>query len=191
MLYAARVRTVLPGVLVTSTHTAGRSRPATDRSTALTALSEQLPRMGRVIHGFKAQQASEGRDRAALVLLFPLARLGPLRQGALAELVHADPSTVSRHVAALVERGLVSRAADETDGRASRLVVTDAGHAALDQLRRERETQLARATAGWSDADLATLTTLFDRLLDDLAAALPALGDCAGSPSPAAPRENR
>jgi hypothetical protein len=32
----------------------------------------------------------ENRDRAAHVLLFPLLRVGPLRQGALAELVHAD-----------------------------------------------------------------------------------------------------
>ena len=51
----------------------------------------------------KAQRPASGpeaRERAAHVLLFPLARLGPLRQGALAELVHADPSTVSRHVTA-------------------------------------------------------------------------------------------
>ena len=73
------------------------------------------------------------RDRAAHVLLFPLCRLGPLRQGALADLVHADPSTVSRHVAALVEQGLVRRVADESDGRASRLVVTDEGHTGVGE----------------------------------------------------------
>src|SRR5687767_15297370 len=118
----------------------------------------------RLIHALKNQAAkTDGGDRAALVLLFPLARLGPLRQGALAELVHADPSTVSRHVAALVEQGLVRRVVDESDGRASRLVVTDAGRAAFDELRAERESHLARATAAWSEADLATLTTLFGR----------------------------
>ena len=85
------------------------------------------------------------------MLLFPLDRLGPLRQGALAELLHADPSTVSRHVALLVERGLVRRVADESDGRASRLVVTDAGRAALEQLGREREAFLAHVTADWAD----------------------------------------
>ncbi len=115
-------------------------------------------------------------------------RLGPLRQGALADLVHADPSTVSRHVAVLVERGLVARVADETDGRASRLIVTDAGRAAFDELRTERESQLERATAAWSDEDLAALTTLFGRLLDDLTAVLPGLP---GIPSPTAPRETR
>ena len=36
----------------------------------------------RLIHALKTQAAkTDGRDRAALVLLFPLARLGPLRQG--------------------------------------------------------------------------------------------------------------
>jgi DNA-binding MarR family transcriptional regulator len=147
-------------------------------------LSEQLPRFGRLIHAFKAQMASESRDRAALVLLFPLVNAGPLRQGALAELVHADPSTVSRHVASLVERGLVTRVADELDGRASRLVVTDAGHATLEQLRAEREAQLTVATTAWSRTELQTFTTLFRRFLDDLTATLPADAGCAPTAVP-------
>jgi DNA-binding MarR family transcriptional regulator len=150
------------------------SPPTADRDTGLLALSEQMPRFLRLIHGIKAQHTAEGgRDRAALVLLFPLHRLGPLRQSALAELVHADPSTVSRHVTLLVERGLVQRVADESDGRASRLVLTDAGRAQLDQLRAERVAYLRTVTADWTDDELATFTTLFDRLLDDVAATLP------------------
>lgn len=161
-----------------------------DRAAAVRALSEQVPRFMRLIHALKTQAAkTDGGDRAALVLLFPLARLGPLRQGALAELVHADPSTVSRHVAALVERGLVQRVADESDGRASRLHVTDAGHAALDALRRDRENHFAQVTAGWDAADLTALTTLFGRLLDDMSATLPGLGDACGPIDP--PREIR
>jgi DNA-binding MarR family transcriptional regulator len=145
-----------------------------DRLAQVRTLSEQLPRFMRLVHALKTQMArADSRDRAALVLLFPLARLGPLRQSALAELVHADPSTVSRHVAALVEQGLVRRVADESDGRASRLHVTDAGHTALEALRRERENHLAHVTADWDDGDLAALTTLFGRLLDDISATLP------------------
>jgi DNA-binding MarR family transcriptional regulator len=159
-----------------------------DRVGEVRTLSEQIPRFMRLIHALKAQGAAD-RDRAALVLLFPLERLGPLRQGALAELVHADPSTVSRHVATLVERGLVRRVADETDGRASRLVVTDAGFAALGTLRRERESHFERVTAGWSTDDLSTFTTLFGRLLDDIAATLPGVPD-ACTPTDL-PRENR
>lgn len=156
-------------------------------------LAEQLPRMMRVLHGLKSQLSTHpARDRAALVLLFPLARLGPLRQSVLADLVHADPSTISRHVAALVEQGLAQRVSDESDGRASRLVVTDAGHAALETLRRERESHLARVTTGWSDSDLTTLTTLFGRLLDDLAATPPGPGDVAAplTRTPASPKDD-
>ena len=156
-----------------------------DRLAELRTLSEQIPRFMRLIHALKNQAAkTDGGDRAALVLLFPLARLGPLRQGALAELVHADPSTVSRHVAVLVERGLVRRVADETDGRASRLHVTDAGHAALDAFRRDRENHFAQVTAGWDAADLAALTTLFGRLLDDLSTTLPGNDACGPTDAP-------
>ena len=161
---------------------------AVDRLAAVRTLSDQLPRFMRLVHAVKSQMAGTDRDRAALVLLFPLERLGPLRQGALADLVHADPSTISRHVAALVERGLVRRVADETDGRASRLVVTDDGQAALEALRRERESLFERVTAGWDAADLAALTTLFGRLLDDLSTTLPGSDACGPTD---APRENR
>ncbi len=161
-------------------------RAVDTRSADVRTLSEQIPRFMRLIHAYKAQVTGPARDRAALVLLFPLVRLGPLRQGALADLVHADPSTVSRHVATLVEQGLVQRVADEFDGRASRLVVTDAGLAALEALRTDREGLVARVTADWTDTDLADLTRLFGRLLDDLTAALP--GDCGSAPT-AAPRE--
>lgn len=171
---------------MTSPSTSGPSVNSADRAPHLSTLGELLPRFARLVHAFKAAQAADGRDRAALVLLFPLARVGPLRQGALADLIHSDPSTVSRHVASLVDQGLVRREADENDGRASRLVVTDAGYAALDELRRDRESQLERATASWSATDLATLATLFDRLIDDLNRALPGVGDCA--PSTPAPR---
>ena len=160
---------------------------APERSAHLRVLSDQLPRFARLAHAVKAQQAAEGRDRAALVLLYPLVRLGPLRQGALAELVHADPSTVSRHVSSLIEQGLVQRVADETDGRASRLVVTDAGSTALQQVRAEREAHLAAATADWPAAELTALTRLFGRLLDDLTASLPT--EPAAVPGAARPRE--
>jgi DNA-binding MarR family transcriptional regulator len=136
------------------------------------ALSDLLPRFMRTAQAHKTHLVSEGRERAALVLLFPIHRLGPLRQGALAELVHADPSTVSRHVTALVERGLVRRVADESDGRASRLVITDAGTSALRDLCTERESRLDQVTAAWDDADLTAFTRLLGRLIEDLETAL-------------------
>ena len=172
---------------------AGPSETA-GRPAHVRTLSDQLPRFMRMAHAHKAQLATEGRDRAALVLLFPIQKLGPVRQGALAELVHADPSTVSRHVTSLVDQGLVRRVADESDGRASRLMITDAGHTALQGLCAEREDRVAKATAAWDPEDLATFTRLFGRLIDDMEAALP--GSPGDRPSSAsahttAPRRTR
>jgi DNA-binding MarR family transcriptional regulator len=170
--------------------TAMQQTPA-DRLAEVRTLSEQLPRFMRLVHALKTQLGkTDSPDRAAHVLLFPLVRLGPLRQGALADLVHADPSTISRHVATLVERGLVRRVADESDGRASRLVVTEAGSAALRELRRERESHLERVTADWSPEDLATFTAMFGRLLDDITTSLPGLPDAGTAPTDLS-RENR
>ena len=154
-----------------------------DRDAGVRTLSEQMPRFVRLIHGLKAQAAAEGgRDRAALVLLHPLVRLGPLRQSALAELVHADPSTVSRHVAVLVERELVTRMPDASDGRASRLLVTDSGRRELEKLHAEREALLRTVTADWTDDELSTFSELFERLLDGVAATLPS--DLMSNPAP-------
>ena len=151
------------------------------------SLSDQLVQLMRVMHALKAQAATgpEARERAAHVLLFPLTRVGAVRQGALAELVHADPSTVSRHVASLVEQGLVRRIADEQDGRASRLVVTPAGEAVVDQMRAERNRLLAQVTADWTTDELAVFRRQLHRFVQDLTAQIPttgAPGDSAGTP---------
>jgi DNA-binding MarR family transcriptional regulator len=180
-LYGATVSSTPPAV-------PGSATLPAERVAQVRRLSEQFPRFVRVLHAFKnLASADDARERAALVLLFPLTRLGPLRQSALAEVMHADPSTISRHVAWLVEQGLVTRVADESDGRATRLVVTDAGGAAVERLAEERTAQLGRVLAGWSDADLVALTHLFERLLGDLTAALPS--DPRSPAAPPLPRE--
>jgi len=170
------------------TDLASSTGPLPADADAAHSLSDELARLSRVLHALKthatAGAGAEARERAAHVLLFPLTRLGPMRQGALAELVHADPSTVSRHVTLLVDRGLVRRVADEQDGRVSRLVVTPAGEAVLDEMRREREDLLAAVTADWSPTELAAFTGQLRRFVDDLTDHLPSLGGAIGAPLP-------
>jgi DNA-binding MarR family transcriptional regulator len=175
--------------VILSTDVAPTAGDAAGRGpTAASSLSDELARLSRVLHALKTSVTTgsgpEARERAAHVLLFPLIRLGPLRQGALAELVHADPSTVSRHVTLLVERGLVRRVADELDGRASRLVVTPAGGAVLEAMRQERDGLLDQVTAAWTPVDLETFTGLLHRFVQDLTEHLPTMGAAAGSASP-------
>jgi DNA-binding MarR family transcriptional regulator len=179
----------------------GRSGAVLDRTVETgddrPSISEPLTRLIRVMQALKNQHASTGgaggdvaRERAAYVLLFPLVQLGPQRQGALADLVHADPSTVSRHVSLLVERGLVRRVPDARDGRVSRLVATDAGTAVLQEMRRERDELLARITSTWSSTDLTVFAELLQRFVRDLTHQFPALSLPDGpAPRPASTAE--
>jgi DNA-binding MarR family transcriptional regulator len=157
--------------------------PACGRPGDVSTVSDQLSRLMRVVHALKTAVTAGGdsRERAAHVLLFPLVRQGPLRQGALAELVHADPSTISRHVALLVENGLVRRVADATDGRASQLVITPAGESVVTAMHREREALFQSVTADWADDELAVFGTLLDRFVSDLTDALPSVAAAAQS----------
>jgi DNA-binding MarR family transcriptional regulator len=123
----------------------------------------------------KAAAAREGRDglghdRSAMLLLFPLMH-GPQRPGALAELSHADPSTISRQVAELVRRGLVRREPDPSDGRASLLAITEAGREVCEQVRKLRRDLLAAAVTGWTDDELGMLASLLGRFNGALGAA--------------------
>jgi DNA-binding MarR family transcriptional regulator len=88
----------------------------------------------------------------------------PLRVSELARCMALDASTVSRHVMHLVHRGYLTRTGDPADRRAARLTLTDQGQAVMDEAMRARVAILDQALAGWTEADLDTLTTLMTRL---------------------------
>ncbi|MDW5324217.1 MarR family winged helix-turn-helix transcriptional regulator [Plantactinospora sp. KLBMP9567] len=83
-----------------------------------------------------------------------------------------DPSTVSRAVAALVARGLVTRRADPADRRASFLVLTDEGRTALADARDWYGDLLCAALADWSPAEIDALTSALDRFVTDIQGSL-------------------
>ena len=97
------------------------------------------------------------------ILLKYLAAEGPMRAGALAEVMQSDPSTVSRQVATLVKDGLLERRADPADGRASILVLTERAEAVLIDHDRIRLEFFARLLDGWSPADVHRFAKLLDR----------------------------
>jgi DNA-binding MarR family transcriptional regulator len=101
--------------------------------------------------------------------------VGPLRLGDLAAAEGIAPSTLTRLVTALEERGYVDRCPVPGDARASTLAIAPAGHAVLERIRQESTTVLADS-----------LRTLTGDQLAALAAALPALEQLAG-PDPRDP----
>ncbi len=98
---------------------------------------------------------------------------GPLRLGDLAAAEKIAPSTLTRLVTVLEDRGYVERHPVPGDARASTLVVTPQGHAILEQIRRESTILLAD-----------NLRTLSPEQLAALAAALPALEQIADARPP-------
>ncbi|HEU4350176.1 MAG TPA: MarR family transcriptional regulator [Actinoplanes sp.] len=102
-----------------------------------------------------------GAEFSALMLLFPLRHLGPMRVTDLAEVKQADPSTVSRQAAQLVKAGLARREADPVDGRASRLAITETGLAACGRLAEARHALLSRVLSDWPSDRIDTFAGLF------------------------------
>jgi DNA-binding MarR family transcriptional regulator len=95
---------------------------------------------------------------------------GPMRSGALADRLDADPSTISRQVAALVRDGLVERRADPVDGRASLLVLTDRGVEVIAEHEELRKQHFGRLVADWSAEELEIFATLLERFTHDFTA---------------------
>lgn len=64
---------------------------------------------------------------------------GSLRLGALGQRLGISPSTLTRNLARLEERGLVRRETDPADARSSRATLTEAGERAAREVERREE----------------------------------------------------
>ncbi|MEV4639423.1 MarR family transcriptional regulator [Actinoplanes sp. NPDC049548] len=113
-----------------------------------------------------------GAEFSALMLLFPLRHLGPMRVTDLAEVKGADASTVSRQAAQLVKAGLARRESDPADGRASRLAVTDAGRDACARLHQARHALLSEALGDWPAERVHAFVDLFEQFNSSVEALL-------------------
>ncbi len=107
--------------------------------------------------------ASADPDALPVFALVKLVREGPLRAKELAEHLCADPSTVSRQVAALVKAGLIERKADPDDGRASILVVTPSGRDRVAEHYVNRGHVIGPVISDWSDEERGTFLRLLTR----------------------------
>lgn len=153
--------------------TAG-GRPALEQVAAIDAARLRLA-IGRLARKLRRHQLA-GLTPTQLAALATVERSGPLRLSDLAAAEGIAPSTLTRLVAALEDRGYVQRCAVAGDARASTLAITPLGRGVLDRIREESTTALA-----------GSLAMLDPRQLGALAAALPALEQLADV-DPAEPR---
>ncbi|MFD4181597.1 MarR family winged helix-turn-helix transcriptional regulator [Rhodococcus sp. NPDC058514] len=101
----------------------------------VTRLKIALARIARLVD---RQVSGDGMTRTQLSVLGTVARLGPLRLGALAETEGLNPTMLSRVVGKLEADGLLERSTDPGDRRAARVRVTEAGEQLHRRLRGER-----------------------------------------------------
>jgi DNA-binding MarR family transcriptional regulator len=92
-----------------------------------------------------------------LAALAALDRHPAMTPGELAEHEKVQPPSMTRVIAALLERGLVSRAPHPTDGRQVILTVTDQGRDLVHQSRRAREAWMAQRLRELTPQERATL----------------------------------
>jgi DNA-binding MarR family transcriptional regulator len=93
-----------------------------------------------------------------------LSRHGTMRQGELAEHLRIAPRSTTEVVDDLQERGLVERAPDPKDRRATLVGLTQKGTELVDAIRTARHAGSEGFFAGLDDQDRAELTRILTRL---------------------------
>jgi DNA-binding MarR family transcriptional regulator len=140
---------------------------------ALHSLARRL-RQAR-LHDYIARQAGDGADQAGLAVLYVLqgecalpGEETSLRITDVAARLGIDAPAVTRKAQQLERMGLVSRARDADDARASRLRLTEEGHRVVGQFLLARHQWLATLMADWPVDDCHEFARLISRFADDV-----------------------
>jgi DNA-binding MarR family transcriptional regulator len=116
------------------------------------------------------QEAGSGLSPSQTAALATIERRGPLTPSELAEVEHIKRPTATRVVARLEDDGLVERASDPSDGRASLVSATVAGSSLLRELRGRKNAYLAERLAALPNDDVAALdraAAILERVLEE------------------------
>lgn len=130
---------------------------ATAQGAALQHLEQELGvlvrRVRRIIRQ-RAQAVHPELQPAAYLMLAYIRDHGPLRASTMCEVFDIDKGAVSRQVQHLLDLGLVDRAADPDDGRATLVSATADGVRRLGEVSMQRRAWLAERLGDWSAEEL-------------------------------------
>ena len=116
------------------------------------------------------QEANPELGPASLAALATIGRAGPLTPSELADAERIQRPTATRLLTNLTEKGLVSRAADPTDGRCSIVSATPEGRAMLKRIRSRKNAYLAQRMRDLPDEDVVALeraAEILERVLEE------------------------
>jgi DNA-binding MarR family transcriptional regulator len=112
-----------------------------------------IRRIRRVIHE-RARAVHEDMQPTSYLLLAWLIDEGPVRASAIAENFGIDKGAISRQIQHLDDLGLVTRAPDPDDGRASLIAASDDAVHRMSDVADHRRKWLDEQLGGWSAAEL-------------------------------------
>ena len=116
------------------------------------------------------QEAGSELGPASVSALATIDRLGPLTPSELANAERIQRPTATRLLVRLEEEGLVTRAADPSDGRCSIVTATAEGTALLKRLRGRKNAYLAQRMKKLPDEDVIALeraAEILERVLEE------------------------
>ncbi|GGS76808.1 MarR family winged helix-turn-helix transcriptional regulator [Nonomuraea spiralis] len=120
-------------------------------------------------HERLTQAAGVRLDRPDVQILVHLLDVGePRRIGVIAEGLQVESPHVTRHVAALEQRGLVERVRDADDRRAWRIALTEEGTEVAGRCRQVTTEWFEETLSDWPESERAELARLMTKLSDDL-----------------------
>ena len=117
-----------------------------------------------VERAFDEALGEAGGSLPVWLILLNLTIRKPASQRELADAVGIREATLTHHLNAMDARGLIARTRDAANRRVQVVALTEAGEAAFLRLRDAAVAFDARLRTGLADAELATLSTLLDRL---------------------------
>ncbi|TNM36434.1 winged helix-turn-helix transcriptional regulator [Nocardioides albidus] len=122
------------------------------RASALSDLEVEvgvlIRRVRRVI-GERARAVHPDLMPSSYLMLSYVREHGPLRASAMCAVFEIDKGAISRQVQHLIDLGLLDRAPDPQDGRATLLSVSEAGVRRMDAVADERRELLAERLGDW------------------------------------------
>ncbi|HET9654439.1 MAG TPA: MarR family transcriptional regulator [Kineosporiaceae bacterium] len=142
-----------------------RRRPGECRPASLAA--ELRVSLMRTVRRLRAEKSDQDLSDSQLSVLSVLDRQGPMTPGELAEFERVQPPSMTRTVAALAERGLVTRAAHPVDRRQVVITLSPSGTGVVRETRRRRDAWLARRLAELTPRErevLAEASTILRRI---------------------------
>ena len=145
----------------------------TETSTTAPELTERAARLRLAITRTARrmrQEAGSELGPASVSALATIDRLGPLTPSELAKAERIQRPTATRLLARLEEDGLVTRAADPSDGRCSIVTATTEGSALLKRLRGRKNAYLAQRMKKLPDDDVIALeraAEILERVLEE------------------------